>query len=148
MSKKSVVDLDTGNSDGRDIQNEDMRMEDASPVGPADVTLPDLIETRGSKRMKEEDEDLNANNKRSRSVSVEDADEAETVKDDANKLTDVSGDETTMQVKGKFRCTACGEETEKVHPHPLLKVIVCISCKCKINVKDSECSECYCGWYD
>ncbi|XP_031397920.1 protein CHROMATIN REMODELING 20 isoform X2 [Punica granatum] len=150
VKEESVVDLDTGNSDGRDIQNEDMRMEDASPVGPADITLSDLIETRGSKRMKEEDEDLNANNKRSHTVSVEDAAEAETVKDDANKLTDVSEDKTTMQVKGKFRCTACGEETEKVHPHPLLKVIVCISCKClmeeKINVKDSECSECYCGW--
>lgn len=106
-------------------------MENASSMAPSDTSLPDLIETRGFKRMKEQDEDPSMGNKRSRTLSVECGDQAEEVKDGINKSTELSISEDQMkeQVKVKFHCTACSEEIEKVYAHPMLKVIICISCK-------------------
>lgn len=87
--------------------------------------------------MKEEDEDPGANNKRSRTLSVEFGDQAEDVKHGINKSIELSISEDQMkeQVKVKYRCTACSEETGKAYAHPLLKVIVCISCKCLMEEK-------------
>lgn len=118
--------------------------------------LSDSAEFRGSKRSSES-EVPDINNKKTRID-----DEADTVKDESvfTKLEDQS----VLQEIGcvgvdpfashspteGFRCTVCSNVTIQVRRHPLLKVIVCKSCKClldeKVHVKDTDCSECYCGW--
>ncbi|KAF5735221.1 protein CHROMATIN REMODELING 20 isoform X4 [Tripterygium wilfordii] len=88
-------------------------------------------ESRGSKRSNES-EDLNIDNKKSRTVIIDGDAEAE------------------QGLDAMFQCTACDKMAVEVHPHPLLKVIICRDCERlleeKMCVTDPECSECYCVW--
>ncbi|KAF6144435.1 hypothetical protein GIB67_024662 [Kingdonia uniflora] len=94
--------------------------------------------SRGEKRL-HTSEDIDVENKRSRTVIIDSDDEAH-----------VGVDESTMDKT--YQCTACTEvlEASEVNKHPLLKVIICKNCKCfveeKMLIKDPDCSECYCGW--
>ncbi|KAI4303028.1 hypothetical protein MLD38_038709 [Melastoma candidum] len=67
-----------------------------------------------------------------------------TLADQSTKL------EGSHSVNLGFSCTVCGKVADIVHQHPLLKVIVCKSCKSflqgKMSVEGSECLDCYCGW--
>ncbi|KAK4799952.1 hypothetical protein SAY86_025317 [Trapa natans] len=148
VKDENVLNRDNGNLDGEDIWNEEGRVENTSLIPPSNNSLPDLIETKGFKRMKEEDDYPNENNKRSRASSVGFGDSAEDVKDGSAELS--ISEDLMKEVKVKYHCTACSKETVKVYAHPLLKVIVCISCKSlmdeKMHVKDPDCLECYCGW--
>ncbi|XP_048324064.1 protein CHROMATIN REMODELING 20 isoform X2 [Ziziphus jujuba] len=78
-----------------------------------------------------ESEELTLEKKRSRTVIIESDDEAQNVTE-------------------KFHCTACNKMVIEVHSHPLLKVIICADCRGvmaeKMQMKDADCSECYCGW--
>ncbi|KAF3452373.1 hypothetical protein FNV43_RR02806 [Rhamnella rubrinervis] len=129
---------------------------------PCESTLPDSIEPRLSKHQIE-NEELNIENKRSRIVTIDSDDEAH-IKDSISKrvkLEDQSDlKENTVDCVAdslpsqngteKFHCTACNKMTVDVHSHPLLKVIICADCRCvlqeKMQVKDPDCSECYCRW--
>ncbi|XWS57776.1 hypothetical protein CRYUN_Cryun09bG0202200 [Craigia yunnanensis] len=118
----------------------------------------------GSKRSNE-DMEVNDNNKKARTVIIASDDEADImVKDEliSSKLEDQftfpekSGDavgvesDSSQHLTEKFNCTACHKLAIEVQQHPLLKVIICIDCKClleeKMHMKDADCSECYCGW--
>ncbi|PPD67158.1 hypothetical protein GOBAR_DD35963 [Gossypium barbadense] len=136
----------------------------SSPNGMSELDMSASGIPVGSKRSNE-DMEANENNKKARTVITASDDEANiTVKDDliSSKLED----QLTMPGKSdadvgvesissecltdKFICTACHKLAVEVHQHPLLKVIICRDCKCfleeKMHMKDSECSECYCGW--
>lgn len=136
----------------------------SSPNGMSELDMSGSGISVGSKRSNE-DMEANENNKKARTVITASDDEANiTVKDDliSSKLED----QLTMPGKSdadvgvesissecltdKFICTACHKLAVEVHQHPLLKVIICRDCKCfleeKMHMKDSECSECYCGW--
>ncbi|XP_019054212.1 PREDICTED: protein CHROMATIN REMODELING 20 isoform X2 [Nelumbo nucifera] len=60
--------------------------------------------------------------------------------------------QNVMEESDNFHCTVCTKvvKPDEVRRHPLLKVIVCENCKCsleeKMDEKDPDCSECYCGW--
>ncbi|XP_058095092.1 protein CHROMATIN REMODELING 20 isoform X2 [Magnolia sinica] len=62
-----------------------------------------------------------------------------------------SGFDVTEDSKN-FHCTACSKVlgAKEVHRHPLLEVIICGNCKDmleeKMQQKDPDCSEGYCGW--
>ncbi|KAK3043158.1 hypothetical protein RJ639_000047 [Escallonia herrerae] len=49
-----------------------------------------------------------------------------------------------------LNCTACGKVSTELNQHPLLEVVICGGCKlsveAKMQVKGSDCYECYCGW--
>ncbi|KAA3472957.1 protein CHROMATIN REMODELING 20 [Gossypium australe] len=136
----------------------------SSPNGMSELDMSGSGIPVGSKRSNE-DMEANENNKKARTVITASDDEANiTVKDDliSSKLED----QFTMPEKtdagvgvesissecltDKFICTACHKLAVEVQQHPLLKVIICRDCKCfleeKMHMKDSECSECYCGW--
>ncbi|XP_030443184.1 protein CHROMATIN REMODELING 20-like [Syzygium oleosum] len=101
-------------------------------------------------------EEISFSNKRSRTVIIDSDDEAQLVDDSlhcvANNEQSVSKDsgDAPYSFNRKLHCTACGKVAGEVHAHPLLKVIICNSCKYmveeKMHVKDADCSECYCGW--
>ncbi|XP_026421717.1 protein CHROMATIN REMODELING 20-like [Papaver somniferum] len=116
-------------------------------------------EQRGEKRS-HESEDADDDSKRSRTVII-DSDDEEHARDDKYV--------SSLQVKeeidvvnvvnlpflssnGTFHCTACAKVVVacEVREHPLLKVIVCESCRCIVEErmleKDPDCCECYCGW--
>ncbi|KAI6692762.1 hypothetical protein NL676_020472 [Syzygium grande] len=88
-------------------------------------------------------EEMNFSNKRSRTVIIDSDDEAH------NLFQRIQRD-AADSFNRKLHCTACGKVAGEVHAHPLLKVIICNSCKYmveeKMHVKDVDCSECYCGW--
>ncbi|EXB93143.1 Transcriptional regulator ATRX-like protein [Morus notabilis] len=116
---------------------------------PPESALPDSNEPRGSKH-KLETEEPDIENKRSRTV-VRDNDDESTVKvEDQADLKENAGEFGADNLNEKFHCTACNKIAVKVHPHPLLKVIVCADCKAimeeKMRVMDPDCAECYCGW--
>ena len=97
-----------------------------------------------------EDIEANDNNKRARTVIIASDDEADiTVKDEliSSKLEDQftlpekSGDavgvesNSSQHLTEKFNCTACHKLAIEVQQHPLLKVIICIDCKCLLEEK-------------
>lgn len=101
-------------------------------------------------------EEINISNKRGRTVGIDSDDEAQPVDDSLHcvakneqSILKDSGD-TAVYSNRKLHCTACGKVAGEVHAHPLLKVIICNNCKYtveeKMHVKDTDCSECYCGW--
>lgn len=109
---------------------------------------PDSTEVRGSKRLNESDE-LNIDNKRSRTVIIDSDDEAST-KDtfDCNMIKSedhsnveenicISADDglTSQSLNKKLNCTACNKLAAEVRSHPLLKVIICADCKCFLEEK-------------
>ncbi|XP_062084347.1 protein CHROMATIN REMODELING 20 [Humulus lupulus] len=128
---------------------------------PSESVLPDSTECRGSKRLIETEE-LDIENKRSRTVVLDSDDEIQ-VKgsvfsaaevEDQSDLKDTAGesaaDASSQNLNEKFHCTACNEIAVEVHPHPLLKVIICADCRSimeeKMKSKVFDCTECYCGW--
>ncbi|XP_062144100.1 protein CHROMATIN REMODELING 20 isoform X4 [Alnus glutinosa] len=130
----------------------------------SESALPDYTEPRGSKRPNESEE-LKADNKKSRAIIIDSDDETHFVKDNSvcnganvdsqsdskEKIRDSgAGSVPLLSPNEKFDCTACSKIAVEVHQHPLLKVIICWDCKClmeeKMQVKDPDCSECYCGW--
>ncbi|KAK9292419.1 hypothetical protein L1049_020389 [Liquidambar formosana] len=149
-----------------DLDNE-RPMSNGESLVLSESALLDSTQSRGSKRS-HDSEELDSDNKKSRTVIVDSDDEADAVKNNSashtcntTKLEDQSslqenggatvGVDTPLQsLNERFYCTACGEVALEVHPHPLLKVIICRDCKflleTKMHIKDLDCSECYCGW--
>ncbi|KAG2693959.1 hypothetical protein I3760_08G119200 [Carya illinoinensis] len=130
----------------------------------SESVLPDYTEPRGSKRPNENQE-LKVDFKKSRTVVIESEDETNSLKDNSpcnvanvdpqteskENICDSGVNSLPLQSPNeKFYCTACSKVVAEVHQHPLLKVIVCRDCKClmeeKMQVKDPDCTECYCGW--
>lgn len=126
--------------------------------------LPDHTGPRGSKRPNEIEE-LKVDNKKSRTVIIDSDDETHSVKENSHpNATNLDPDSNSKENIGepgadsiplqsqneKFDCTACSKLAVEVHQHPLLKVIICRDCKSlmeyKMQMKDSDCAECYCGW--
>ncbi|CAN6460467.1 unnamed protein product [Victoria cruziana] len=72
--------------------------------------------------------------------------------DDDTDLGDKKASGVMIERSRSFCCTACFEvlEASHVHKHPVLKVIICESCKksleVKLSQKDPDCSECFCVW--
>ncbi|KAK1581796.1 hypothetical protein Q3G72_009099 [Acer saccharum] len=128
----------------------------------SESALFDSTEPRGCKRSNENEEPDN-DKKKSRTIIIDCDEEADVLKDksESTKLEDHSvlheninsvtdNSIPSQSMNEKFYCTACHKEAIEVHPHPLLKVIVCKDCKRlleeKMHAKDADCSECYCGW--
>ncbi|KAF9612310.1 hypothetical protein IFM89_038913, partial [Coptis chinensis] len=136
-------------------------------------TACELIELRGEKRS-HDSEHFEMDSKRSRTVIIDSDDEMQ-VDDDksTSRICDTEMDlQSELQAKEKvdqanaisvpcqnqhvtsenFQCTACAKVVAacEVRQHPILKVIVCGNCyfvvKKKMQEKDPDCSECYCGW--
>ncbi|KAM1354098.1 hypothetical protein ACFX2H_033496 [Malus domestica] len=145
-------DLETANN----IDQESITSNGSSPVTSSS-------EARGSKRLSE-DEELNIDNKRSRTVII-DSDDDTPLKDNSDCNAIKSEDQSYVEeniciaatgglpsqsLNDKLYCTACSKHAVEVCSHPLLKVIICADCRCllekKMQVKDPDCSECYCGW--
>lgn len=108
---------------------------DGSPTVISDDAMADETETKKSKRMKE-GEEPNESNKRYRTEIRGSTDEADTAGQDLTELgeqafdkTRVGAESSPLRANLKFQCTACSELTENVYAHPLLKVIICKSCK-------------------
>ncbi|PON45964.1 hypothetical protein PanWU01x14_254720 [Parasponia andersonii] len=105
-----------------------------------DSALSDSSEPRGSKRPIETDE-LDIENKRGRTVIMDGDGECQvkgsvfgTV--EQSELKNTAGDALPSQnLNEKFHCTACNKIAVEVHPHPLLKVIVCADCRSIIEEK-------------
>ncbi|ONI05013.1 hypothetical protein PRUPE_6G351600 [Prunus persica] len=152
MKSAVLEDLETSNN----VDQESIMSNGSSPV-------PDSSESRGSKRLNE-DEELNLDNKRGRTVIIDSDDDAP-LKDisDCNliKSEDQSNADASISISAtgglpshglnkKVYCTACNKLAVEVRSHPLLKVIICTDCRClldeKMHVKDPDCCECYCGW--
>ncbi|XVF06452.1 hypothetical protein REPUB_Repub06bG0049200 [Reevesia pubescens] len=118
--------------------------------GHVESDTSDSGEHGGSKRSNEEMEP-NDNNKKARTVIIASDDEASKL-EDRSTCPEKSGDDVGVEsnLTKKFNCTACHKLTIAVQQHPLLKVIICMDCKCllekKMHMKDTDCSECYCGW--
>ncbi|PSR98829.1 Protein CHROMATIN REMODELING like [Actinidia chinensis var. chinensis] len=133
----------------------------------SETALPHLTEPRGSKRSHDVEE-LGIDNKKTRTIIIDSDDETHTMEDETSICKDTKMEDSSLLEKGNgadsvcadstlskspdknFLCTACDKLAVVVHQHPLLKVIVCGDCKClieeKMNVKDPDCLECYCGW--
>ncbi|BBH06757.1 P-loop containing nucleoside triphosphate hydrolases superfamily protein [Prunus dulcis] len=134
MKSAVLEDLETSNN----VDQESIMSNGSSPV-------PDSSESRGSKRLNE-DEELNLDNKRGRTVIIDSDDDAP-LKDisDCNliKSEDQSNADASISISAtgglpshglnkKVYCTACNKLSVEVRSHPLLK--------------DPDCCECYCGW--
>ncbi|XP_077229028.1 protein CHROMATIN REMODELING 20-like isoform X2 [Tasmannia lanceolata] len=115
-------------------------------------------ELSGSKRS-HDDEDLQNENKRSRTVIIDSDDELHVVEENsASEVIEIvasSPASSCLRVSADskdFHCSVCSEvlRASEVHRHPLFEVIICENCKClmeeKMQQKDPDCSECYCGW--
>lgn len=115
--------------------------------------LPDSAEMKGLKRS-HENEELDVDNKRSRTVIIDSDDETHevgNVSDFAGSAgTKIEGQSVLQEnegnivgagfhsskhLNGNFTCTACNKVAIEVHCHPLLKVIICGDCKCLIERK-------------
>ncbi|XP_059628567.1 protein CHROMATIN REMODELING 20 isoform X2 [Cornus florida] len=130
--------------------------------------LPNINEPRGSKRS-HDGEELDTDNKKSRTIIIDSDDEAHVAGDkSASPIFNVTQmvDQSGLQVVGddsvhadslplhdlneNSHCTACDKVATEVYSHPLMKVIVCRDCKsfveAKMHLKDPDCLECYCGW--
>ncbi|XP_022742817.1 protein CHROMATIN REMODELING 20 isoform X2 [Durio zibethinus] len=134
------------------------------PSGHVESDMSDSGKPIGSKRSNE-DMEGNDNNKKARTVIIASDDETDImVKDEliSSKLEDqftlpeknddaveIESNSSQLMTE-KFNCTACHKLAIEVQQHPLLKVIICMDCKClleeKMHMKDTDCSECYCGW--
>ncbi|KAM1251149.1 hypothetical protein ACFX2I_033548 [Malus domestica] len=143
-------DLETANN----IDQESITSNGSSPVTSSS-------EARGSKRLSE-DEELNIDNKRSRTVII-DSDDDTPLKDNSDCNAIKSEDQSYVEeniciaatgglpsqsLNDKLYCTACSKHAVEVCSHPLLKVIICADCRCLLEkrMQDPDCSECYCGW--
>ncbi|XAR65788.1 DNA helicase [Bertholletia excelsa] len=131
----------------------------------SDSALPGPTEHRGSKRL-HDDEGRDVDKKKVRAEVIDIDHEAHSTEGmspicGSNTVEDLSGlpvrqdgmsaDSIPVQNSMEsFHCTACGELAVEVHKHPVLRVIVCRPCKylleAKMQVKDPDCSECYCVW--
>lgn len=114
---------------------------------PSESTLPNSIVSRGSKHLLETKEP-DIENKRSRTVVIDSDDEFQ-AKDavfstgkveDQSDLKENAGEFgadslPSNNLNEKFHCTACNKIALEVHPHPLLKVIICADCKTVIEEK-------------
>lgn len=155
---KIKIDIPNGSDASSDIDME-RSMEHMASVLPS--ALSDFVEPLGSKRLNDMEE-LTTQTKKSRTNGVHN-DESSLIKEDsAFNLTTLNTICNTEQndhgadslpserPNEKIRCTACDQVVIKAYAHPFLKVIVCADCKClmddKKNVKEPDCSECYCGW--
>ncbi|KAK9087659.1 hypothetical protein Syun_030053 [Stephania yunnanensis] len=131
----------------------------------------DVEETRGKKHSLD-DEEVDNEKKRSRTVIIESDDEAQVVNEEPSSYTSIDTNskmKPTVQAREeadsmainspslhrfpeKYHCTACSKVVGacEIQQHPLLKVIICESCKSiieeKMLEKDPDCCECYCGW--
>uniref|UniRef100_A0A5B7C3W7 ATP-dependent helicase ATRX n=1 Tax=Davidia involucrata TaxID=16924 RepID=A0A5B7C3W7_DAVIN len=146
----------------------DGNVDGLTPLNVNSHPVSDCIEPRGSKRL-HESEEVDIINKKSQTVIINSDDEAHVAGDkSASPVCNVTETEDQSGLQGNgddsvcadslpscglyenFHCTACDKVATEVHSHPLLKVIVCMDCKClveaKMRVKDPDCSECYCGW--
>ncbi|KAH7571822.1 hypothetical protein JRO89_XS04G0150700 [Xanthoceras sorbifolium] len=158
--KNLMTDLlgDSGTFDNFDKE----RSMSNGTTSTSESALHDSTEPRGCKRSNESEEPEN-DKKRNRTIIIDCDGQADELKDksESTKLEDLSilheninsvtdNSIPSQSVNEKFYCTVCHKVAIEVHPHPLLKVIVCKDCKClleeKIHVKDADCSECYCGW--
>lgn len=118
----------------------------------SDSASPDSSEPRGLKRSIESEEP-DSDKKRSRTIIIDCDEGSNVVKDksvctkseDQPVLHENINDSATnsslpsQSLSEKFYCTACHKVAIEVHPHPILKVIICKDCKClleeKMNVK-------------
>lgn len=115
------------------------------------LEISDFSNSRGSKRL-HEDEEPNSDNKKCRTLteaSDDDADLKSVPQETIGCFVEVDS-ASSPSLHEKFLCTACLKVVTEVQEHPLLKVIVCRDCKCmlekKLHMKDADCSECFCGW--
>lgn len=137
MKSAVLEDLETSNN----VDQESIMSNGSSPV-------PDSSESRGSKRLNE-DEELNLDNKRGRTVIIDSDDDAP-LKDisDCNliKSEDQSNADASISISAtgglpshglnkKVYCTACNKLAVEVRSHPLLKVIICTDCRCLLDEK-------------
>ncbi|KAK6288945.1 hypothetical protein POUND7_000486 [Theobroma cacao] len=137
---------------------------DGMSLGHVESDMSDSGKPRGSKRSNE-DKKGNGDNKKARTFIIASDDEADTTMKDelvSSKLEDRSTlleksddavgveSNSSERLTEKFSCTACHKLATEVLQHPLLKVIICMDCKClleeKMHTKDADCSEGYCGW--
>ncbi|OVA02313.1 SNF2-related [Macleaya cordata] len=160
-----------GTVETSDKFDEERPIANGTPLVLAESASLDSIKPRGEKRL-HDIEGPDSDNKRTRTVII-DSDDEEHAMDDKS-VSNISGEnhrdpQSSVQVKeevevvnadtvplpspnGSFHCTACAKVVVacEVHRHPLLKVIVCESCKRmveeKMQEKDPDCCECYCGW--
>ncbi|KAF8401988.1 hypothetical protein HHK36_012939 [Tetracentron sinense] len=141
-------------------------MENGTSSVLAQSASPDLTEPRGSKRL-HDSEELDIENKRSRTVIIDSDDEVHVVEETsasashicgahnmegqsalhANEAVDLadadslpSGSLNVTEASENFHCTACNKVVKacEVHQHPLLKVIICEICKCVMEEKMHE----------
>ena len=114
---------------------------------PRKSSLDDIIEQRGTKRVN--DGELDADNKRCQTVIIDSDDDTDAIEDKLDS--NINTVEDQSKVKGlsksgadslpsecldeKFHCTICDKVALEVHPHPLLKVIICGDCKCLLEEK-------------
>ncbi|KAM7250359.1 hypothetical protein ACFE04_022242 [Oxalis oulophora] len=143
--KKTASNSDKGDVDENLENNMVGQFETSSEIHKNKPTSngfssPILTENRGFKRSIDHEE-LNLESKRSKTVVI-------VSEDDTDGL--MEADPCHLQSGDKFHCTACGKVAVEVYSHPTLSVIICRECKYlieeKMSMKDSECSECYCGW--
>ncbi|XP_052191334.1 protein CHROMATIN REMODELING 20 [Diospyros lotus] len=152
--------------DLRDNVDERTSVSNDTSLVSSESSLPDHIETSGSKRSHDSVE-LDINNKKARIVTIDSDDEACGLEEKSpscdvpvmeNKFVLQSEQDNSVcpnsmpsQSLGEnFHCTACDNVAAEVQSHPLLNVIVCRDCKhlveVKMHAKDLDCSECYCAW--
>ncbi|KAL6278890.1 hypothetical protein ACE6H2_022491 [Prunus campanulata] len=123
MKSAVLEDLETSNN----VDQESITSNGSSPV-------PDSSESRGSKRLNE-DEELNIDNKRGRTVIIDSDDDAP-LKDisdcnliksedqsnvDASICISATGGLPSHSLNKKVYCTACNKLAVEVRSHPLLK---------------------------
>lgn len=144
-SQKLKTNMPEGSVTANNTDKGSSMTKDASLV-LSEFDLPELTEPRGSKRLNEIEE-LNIENKRSRTVIIDSDDEVE-VKD-LDSLDKLEGHfdhkENTIEYEGgslssrrpndKYLCTTCDRVAAEVKQHPLLKVIVCADCRCAMEAK-------------
>ncbi|KAJ4968959.1 hypothetical protein NE237_015660 [Protea cynaroides] len=150
-------------------------MGDGNSTVLAEAVLSDLTEMKGSKRLRDETDCVDMEIKKSCTLVIDNDGVVHVMEDisashicsepdtarsalEAKEVVDlVDADSSPLQILNgtealeKFRCTSCTKVFRAcdVHSHPLLKVIICKSCKValveKMHEKDPDCSE-YCGW--
>lgn len=111
---------------------------------PPKSSLADIIEQRGIKRLNGEPD---TDKRKCPAVIINSDDEAYAAEDklDYNIVEDHSkikglfnSDADALPSEGldeKFYCTICDKVALEVHPHPLLKVIICGDCNCIMKEK-------------
>ncbi|XP_008441788.2 protein CHROMATIN REMODELING 20 isoform X5 [Cucumis melo] len=151
---KIKVDIPNGSDASSDIDME-RSMEHTASVLPS--TSSNFVEPLGSKRLNDMEE-FTTQTKKSRTNGVHN-DESSPMEEHSALLNTICNTEKndygadshpSACPNEKIHCTACDQVVIKVYAHPFLRVIVCADCKSmmddKKNVKEPDCSECYCGW--